>query len=69
MWLEYMDEEDVARDELYYGHDENWGFYLKSSPGLSQSRDPHYHEAELFLATNGSTSGKITIKAALAPLL
>lgn len=42
----------------------NWDFIwnAKDTPGpvLSQASVPHYHEAERFLATNDSTSGKIT---------
>ena len=44
----------------------NWNFIWNAkdtpSAALSQTSVPHYHEAELSLATNGSTSGKITKK-------
>lgn len=49
----------------------NWNFIWNAkdtpSAALSQISVPHYHEAELSLATNGSTSGKITKKQVWRP--
>lgn len=66
MWLEHMDEEVSEMRLRYLQLMRNWDLICNAkdtpSPVLSHCSVPHYHEAEHFLATNNSTSGKIAKK-------